>query len=147
MLAPSFTTQGPAMKHIKLIASAFVLSSLCLGVTGAQAESKPSAQYQKCMDSVDLGAMKNSQWAACAAQELKRQDVTLNAEYNKLRKALTAEQKEALTKAQKSWLKFREDWCRFEEVGPSAPGGEANYNFCVMELTNKQIDKIKESQP
>ena len=82
MLAPSFTTQGPAMKHIKLIASAFVLSSLCLGVTGAQAESKPSAQYQKCMDSVDLGAMKNSQWAACAAQELKRQDATLNAEYN-----------------------------------------------------------------
>lgn len=147
MLAPSFTTQGPAMKHIKLIASAFVLSSLCLGVTVAQAESKPSAQYQKCMDSVDLGAMKNSQWAACAAQELKRQDATLNAEYNKLRKALSAEQKEALTKAQKSWLKFREDWCRFEEVGPSAPGGEANYNFCVMELTNKQIDKIKESQP
>lgn len=147
MLAPSFTTQGPAMKHIKLIASAFVFSSLCLGVTGAQAESKPSAQYQKCMDSVDMGAMKNSQWAACAAQELKRQDVTLNAEYTKLRKALTAEQKEALTKAQKSWLKFREDWCRFEEVGPSAPGGEANYNFCVMELTNKQIDKIKESQP
>ena len=147
MLAPSFTTQGPAMKHIKLIASAFVFSSLCLGVTGAQAESKPSAQYQKCMDSVDLGAMKNSQWAACAAQELKRQDATLNAEYNKLRKALTAEQKEALTKAQKSWLKFREDWCRFEEVGPSAPGDEANYNFCVMELTNKQIDKIKESQP
>ena len=147
MLAPSFTTQGPAMKHIKLIASAFVFSSLCLGITGAQAESKPSAQYQKCMDSVDLGAMKNSQWAACAAQELKRQDATLNAEYNKLRKALTAEQKEALTKAQKSWLKFREDWCRFEEVGPSAPGGEANYNFCVMELTNKQIDKIKESQP
>ena len=147
MLAPSLTTQGPAMKHIKLIASAFVFSSLCLGVTGAQAESKPSAQYQKCMDSVDMGAMKNSQWAACAAQELKRQDATLNAEYNKLRKALTAEQKEALTKAQKSWLKFREDWCRFEEVGPSAPGGEANYNFCVMELTNKQIDKIKESQP
>lgn len=147
MLAPSLTTQGPAMKHIKLIASAFVFSSLCLGITGAQAESKPSAQYQKCMDSVDLGAMKNSQWAACAAQELKRQDATLNAEYNKLRKALTAEQKEALTKAQKSWLKFREDWCRFEEVGPSAPGGEANYNFCVMELTNKQIDKIKESQP
>ena len=147
MLASSFTIQGPAMKHIKLIASAFVFSSLCLGVTGAQAESKPSAQYQKCMDSVDLGAMKNSQWAACAAQELKRQDATLNAEYNKLRKALTAEQKEALTKAQKSWLKFREDWCRFEEVGPSAPGGEANYNFCVMELTNKQIDKIKESQP
>ena len=147
MLAPSLTTQGPAMKHIKLIASAFVFSSLCLGVTGAQAESKPSAQYQKCMDSVDMGAMKNSQWAACAAQELKRQDATLNAEYNKLRKALPAEQKEALTKAQKSWLKFREDWCRFEEVGPSAPGGEANYNFCVMELTNKQIDKIKESQP
>ena len=147
MLAPSLTTPGIAMKHTRLIASAFVVSSLCLGVTGVQAESKPSAQYQKCMDSVDLGAMKNSQWAACAAQELKRQDVTLNAEYTRLRKALSAEQKEALTKAQKSWLKFREDWCRFEEIGPSAPGGEANYNICLMDLTNRQIDRIKESQP
>ena len=85
MLAPSLTTPGIAMKHTRLIASAFVVSSLCLGVTGVQAESKPSAQYQKCMDSVDLGAMKNSQWAACAAQELKRQDVTLNAMAQMLR--------------------------------------------------------------
>ncbi|MFB6404519.1 lysozyme inhibitor LprI family protein, partial [Pseudomonas putida] len=95
----------------------------------------------------NLNARRHSQWAACAAQELKRQDVTLNAEYTRLRKALSAEQKEALTKAQKSWLKFREDWCRFEEIGPSAPGGEANYNFCLMDLTNRQIDRIKESQP
>lgn len=135
------------VNSIKSIAKAFVFSSLCLAFAGVHAQSKPSAQYEKCMDAVDFGAFKNSQWISCAEQEIKRQDVALNAEYNKLRKALTAEQKEALTKAQRAWLKFREDWCRFEEVGPSAPGGEANYHFCIIELTNKQIDRIKSSQP
>lgn len=106
------------------------------------AESKPSAKFDQCMENVDMAAFKNSQWAACAADEIKRQDVILNSEYKKLKSSLSAEQKDLLTKAQKSWLKFREDWCRFEEVSPSAPGGDANYNLCIMELTNKQIDVI-----
>ena len=106
------------------------------------AESKPSAKFDQCMENVDLGALKNSQWASCAADEIKRQDVILNSEYKKLKNSLSPEQRESLTKAQKSWLKFREDWCRFEELSPSAPGGDANYNQCIMELTNKQNDAI-----
>lgn len=112
--------------------------------TGAQAESKLSPQYQKCMDAVDLGAFKNSQWASCAAQEIKIQDAILNSEYNKLIKTLSPEQRTALTNGQRSWIKFRDDWCRFEEVGPSAPGGQANLNFCILELTTGQISKLKE---
>ena len=112
----------------------------------AYAESKRSPQYEKCMDSVDLGASKNSQWASCSEQELKRQDVILNAEYNKLRKNLSAEQRALLTKGQKSWLKFREDWCRFEEQSASAPGGVVNYYFCLLDTTEKQIGRIKEQQ-
>ena len=111
--------------------------------TTALAESKRSPQYEKCMDSVDLGAFKNTQWASCGEQEYKLQDATLNSEYNKLRKTLSPEQRELLTKGQKSWLKFREDWCRFEEQGPSAPGGMASYVFCLLETTDKQIDLIK----
>lgn len=118
----------------------------CLPLKPIHAESTTSAQYEKCMDEVDLGAFKNTQWASCGAQEIKRQDVILNVEYKKLKSNLSTEQKEALIKAQKSWLKYREDWCRFEEVGPSAPGGEAGLNLCIILLTNKQIDAIKDLQ-
>ena len=121
-----------------------VFVSICAALsTTALAESKRSPKYEKCMESVDLGGFKNTQWATCNEQELKLQDATLNSEYTKLRKSLSPDQRELLTKGQKSWLKFREDWCRFEEQGPSAPGGIANYSFCLLEITDKQINIIK----
>lgn len=127
----------------RLITKAALVAAICFAFSIAQAESKRSTQYDKCMNSVDLGAFKNSQWASCAEQEIKRQDAILNTEYNKLKKSLSTEQKESLTKAQKAWLKFREDWCKFEEVGPSAPGGVENYNLCILDLTDRQINAIK----
>ncbi len=124
--------------------NSLVLVSICAVLsTTAFAESKRSPKYEKCMDSVELGAFKNTQWASCNGQELKLQDITLNSEYAKLRKNLSPEQRELLTKGQKSWLKFREDWCRFEEQGPSAPGGMVNYGFCLLETTDNQINIIK----
>lgn len=134
------------MKIPNLISKVCVLSVLCLPLAHAYAQSELPTQYQACLDNVDHGAFKNSQWAACAAQEMARQDVILNTEYNKLRKTLSNEQKQSLTSGQKSWLAFRENWCKFEEQGPAAPGGIANYNFCMIELTNQQIAAIKNLQ-
>lgn len=99
------------------------------------------------MDEVDLGAFKNSQWASCASDEIARQDVVLNREYNALRSSLSPEQRVALTKAQKAWLAYREGWCRFDEAGPSAPGGIAGYYFCMLELNDVQIDALESMQP
>jgi len=110
------------------------------------ADTKRSPQYEKCMESIDLGALKNSQFVACNEQELKRQDVILNAAYSKLRAGLSPEQREALTKGQRSWLTFKENWCRFEQVGPSAPGGDSNYTFCLLYVTDQQIKAIKDLQ-
>lgn len=115
--------------------------------SASHAQTKLSQQHEKCMDSVDLGALKNSQFAACDEQELKRQDVTLNAIYNKVRTSLAPEQKDALVKGQRSWLKFREDWCRFEEVRPNVLSGYASYQSCLLDVTVRQIDTIKNIQP
>jgi uncharacterized protein YecT (DUF1311 family) len=109
-----------------------------------QAEAKNSAQYEKCMDDVDLGASKNAQWSACHTQELKRLDVTLNSEYSKLRKSSSPEQRDALMTGQRAWLKYREDWCRYEQIGPMAPGGEANYTSCLLSATVKQVELLKD---
>jgi uncharacterized protein YecT (DUF1311 family) len=123
-----------------------IATLLALPLASAHAESKRSDEYTRCMDNVDLSAFKTSRFAACAEAELKRQDVTLNAEYNKLKTLLDEQGKAALTKAQKSWLAFRESWCRAEEVLPMAPGGPANYGFCMMDLTDQHIEKIKSLQ-
>ena len=131
------------MKHSEIFKALVIAAAAALLAAPAHADAKRSRQYDKCMDKVDLGAMKNSQWASCAAEEGKRQDVTLNTEYKQLRESLEPEQRDALLKAQRSWLKFREDWCRFEEVGPGAPGGAASYQFCLLEVTDKQIEALK----
>jgi len=103
------------------------------------------ADPEKCRDSVDLGGMKNSQWAICDKIEINILDLTLNSSYQNLRKKLDAKQKEALTKAQRSWLKYREEWCSFELVGPPKAGmGEALYTNCIVEITKKQIARIQE---
>lgn len=135
------------MNIAKSFASALHLSLMCFLSAGALADSNLTAQYHKCMDAVDLGAFKNSQWASCAAQETKVQDAILNSEYNKLIKMLNPEQRVALKNGQRSWIKFRDEWCRCEELGPSAPGGVASFNFCILDLTTKQINKLKEFKP
>ena len=100
---------------------------------------------EKCRDSVDFGAMKNSQRAICDKIELNLLDRILNSRYQSLRKKLDTEQKQTLTNGQKAWLKFREEWCRFEKIGPlEGPMGEARYTSCLLEMTSKQISRIKE---
>ena len=56
------------------------------------------------------------------------------------------EQKDALLQGQRAWLKYRDSWCRFTEQGNSAPGGIVNYGFCMLDLTDKQIELIKAEQ-
>ena len=120
---------------------------VCLAFTlPAQAADKvkESAQFQECMDKVDLGAMKNSQWYACYTEELARQDKVLNAEYRALQSRIPPETKDALTKAQRAWIAYRESWCKLEQELPNAPGGEVNYQACMLDQTIAQINKLKD---
>ena len=128
---------------LKIVATATLLIAL---PATAQAESARTAEYQACMDRVDYGAMKNSQWHECAQDELARQDVVLNAEYKVLRASLSNEQKNLLLQGQRAWLKYRDNWCSFEEQGNSAPGGAVNHNWCMLELTDQQIKMIQGQQ-
>ncbi len=131
------------MKQPIVLKNLILVAAVSLSCVVAHAQSKRSPQHEKCMDSIDHGGMKNSQMATCTAEEVKRQDVTLNAEYRRLRESLSPAQRESLLTAQRSWLKFREDWCRFEEVGPAAPGGLASYYFCLLEVTDRQIEAFR----
>lgn len=114
---------------------------------GAQADQKSStsAEYAKCYDKVDLGAMKNSQWAACDEAELLRLDKKLNQVYSKVRGALDANVKSQMTKGQKAWLDYRESWCRFRETAQLMPPmGYAAYTSCMVELTDQKISDLSD---
>ena len=113
----------------------------------AMAEYRYSPQYETCMDKVDLGALKNSQWAACADQELKKVDAVLNTYYRKLQQQLEPEQREALKKSQRAWLQYREARCSFEALGPVAPGGAAGQSLCMLEMTAQKADYLRDLLP
>ncbi|WP_164155260.1 lysozyme inhibitor LprI family protein [Sandarakinorhabdus rubra] len=109
------------------------------------ASQKASKMFDDCMESVNFGAGKDIQWAACYADELARQDKTLNRVYGILRSRSDQAARARLVVGQRSWLTFRENWCRFEEVSDSAPGGEVNYQACMLEMTLEQINRLKAS--
>ncbi|MEN9707672.1 MAG: hypothetical protein RIQ68_80 [Pseudomonadota bacterium] len=127
---------------------ALFLVSLALLITGLPAlaadKVKETPQFTECMDKVDLGAMKNSQWYACYTQELARQDKVLNAEYRALQGRIPPEAKDPLTKGQRAWIAYREAWCKLEQELPNAPGGEVNYQACMLDQTLLQINKLKD---
>lgn len=100
-----------------------------------------SAEYAECIDNTNGLAM-NSQYASCAEDEYKRQDKALNATYNKLMSSSTKENQALLEKGQKAWENYRERWCQVEVESAEAPGGYANYYYCLLQKTNDQIDVI-----
>ena len=138
------------MQHLARRATQ-ALSILTIGwlapVGVAMAEYRYSPQYETCMDKVDLGALKNSQWAACADQELKKVDAALNTYYRKLQQQLEPEQREALKKSQRAWLQYREARCSFEALGPVAPGGAASQSLCMLEMTAQKADYLRDLVP
>lgn len=113
----------------------------------AFAETTYSEQYYECLGNIDDGAVRNSQLGNCVENELERQDVVLNREYQLLRESFSEDQKSALLQAQRAWLAFRENWCQLEKVTDYAPGGELNYKLCMMSRTAEQIDLLVSLQP
>lgn len=106
-----------------------------------------TAEFRKCMNDVDLGAFKNTQWGACYEAELGRQNKRLEQEFKKLQSGYKGVDKKLLDAAKKSWLTYREKWCRYEESLPIAPTPYVNYRACLVDTTIEQINKIKKIQP
>lgn len=125
---------------------AALLALLAFAAAGVQAEQNhiTSAEYAECYDRVDLGAMKNSQWASCDEEELQRLDKKLNQIYGKVRGKIDANQKAKMTKGQKAWLDYRESWCRFREDAQILGMGYAAYTSCMVELTEQKIGELIE---
>lgn len=128
-------------KSAAMIAALFFISSW------SYAETKVSKEHEACVDKIDFGAMKNSQFEACYIEELKRQDRKLNEVYRSVQGKISLEAKAELIKGQRSWIAYRDNWCNYELALNLAPSGEVNRLMCAVYLTIAQTNKLRESAP
>lgn len=129
-------------------AQLLIISTFTLVSYTAHAETvSDTAQFTKCMSDVDLGAFKNTQWGVCYEAELVRQNKRLEQEYKNLQGKYKGHDLKLLVAAKKSWLAYREKWCRYEEMLPIAPTPYVNYSACLVDTTIEQINKIKKILP
>lgn len=129
-------------------AQALIVGAITLASFNTCAETViETAQFTKCMNDVDLGAFKNSQWGACYEAELARQNKRLELEYKKLQGKYKKVDAKLLLAAKRSWHTYREQWCRYEEAIPIAPTPYVNYRACLVVTTIEQINKIKKLEP
>ncbi len=119
-----------------------IISLVTILSTSANAEHERSSEYGKCINDT-RGIAMNSQYASCAEDEFNRQEKVLKALYIRLKNSATKEQQVLLEKGKNAWINYRENWCHVEEQSAFAPGGLANYYYCLLEKTEKQIDVIK----
>jgi uncharacterized protein YecT (DUF1311 family) len=92
-----------------------LFAGFCVAALAANAEpasERYGAEYQTCRDGSTHDIV------ACVTKLYKKWDARLNAAYQKLLKRQEdAKSREALVRAQRSWLKYRDDNCGWYETG------------------------------
>lgn len=80
----------------------------------------------------------------CSSQEFQAADRKLNQVYQQLQAKLNSKQKQRLTVAQRSWLKFRDESCDYE-AGLFEGGTLAapTYGYCRARVTQERIKDLQ----
>jgi uncharacterized protein YecT (DUF1311 family) len=81
----------------------------------------------------------------CSSQEFQAADKKLNQVYQQLQSKLKSKQKQRLTVAQRSWLKFRDDSCNYE-MGQFEGGTLAGstYGYCKARVTQARVKDLED---
>ncbi len=80
----------------------------------------------------------------CSSQEFKTADTKLNQLYQQLLPKINSKQKQRLTTAQRTWVKFRDETCDYSaghfEGGSVAP---SIYGYCRAKVTKERIKDLE----
>jgi len=95
--------------------------------------------YEKCQN----------KYLSCLVSADTENDKRLNEVYQELVTTLKKDNLpyylEMLQKAQRNWIKFRDDWCRYEEARFVTGSTSHIYRYCLNELTQQQIENLERS--
>ena len=98
-----------------------------------------TAQYKDCVAS----AVSMADSRQCAADELKRQDALLDAEYKLVMSRALPSAKADLAKAQSAWLSFRDADCKAKAAGITGSGAADMFFGCMLDYTNVRISQLE----
>ena len=90
------------------------------------------------------GAQSQATMNANAAQELQRADRALNSQYTTTMGRLSPASRTLLRTAQRTWISFRDQQCRFEASG--VQGGSAYpmvHSTCLARLTTERTRQLR----
>ena len=121
---------------IILIGLAFFCSSDLL----AAAERQMTLEYSTCLKKTNGVTV---EVLDCISAELKRQDVRLNENYNKLMSKLSGVRKKALVEAQRAWIKFRDADCGFYYDPEGGSSAHMASNECVLNATADRANELR----
>jgi hypothetical protein len=102
-----------------------------------------SRQFADCMERVDLGALKNSQWLACFESEFKRQSQSVEDEHKVLISRLSPDVRRRVQNATRSWMLFRADWCKVDAEFNTAPTPRINEVICLIDMTLEYAARLR----
>lgn len=111
------------------------------GISLSYAQSpKLSKQYSSCMEK--SGGV-SSKMNVCISSEIKSQDARLNKAYQALSKSLNSTRKKQLQEVQRTWIKYRDQNCKFyvDPDGGSLAG--INGSLCMMETTAHRANELQ----
>ena len=119
------------------------LSLLCAGYVAVATAASPaapeySAAYASCMDTNSTTAG----MVSCAADETKRQDERLNANYRAAMKTLDKHKSTALLDVQRLWIQFRDADCAMENDMTGGTIDRINAQMCVLQATKARADTL-----
>ena len=80
----------------------------------------------------------------CSTQEFQAADRKLNQVYQQLQAKISSRQKQRLTAAQRTWIKFRDENCDYEK-GQFEGGSLAasTYGYCRARVTQERIKDLE----
>ena len=81
---------------------------------------------------------------SCAAKAYKSSDRQMNRVYRMAMKAQGSDHKQALRKAQRSWIAFRNNACKsFSNLGSASSTGPLLYSDCLSRLTKERTKMLE----
>ncbi len=82
---------------------------------------------------------------AAAAGDYAAQDKRLNQVYQEYSKKLPPEHKQQLIKAQRAWIKFRDEHCSYMTIQYRDGGsfGPTAYNVCIDDVTADRVKQLE----
>lgn len=136
------------MRVTTIVATVSALIALGATVTAAAAPraSNYGAVYDRCVAS-KAAQGSDVEMGECLVAEERRQDARLNAAYRAAMAGLDfSRQKDALRKAQKAWLAFRDASCASVADADWGPASNLDSERCRLRRTAERADEL-ESHP